>query len=151
MAFVYDSAARFNEAVVSNVDAIDGSLTAILAGSVAIAVFTIEKVVDVATLAERSAIVLLTSSIACCVAGYLVGFAGRASNRDGVRPRALVGDLTSRRLESVLGAVQDLIVASEMNLSVRVRKRFLAACGVAFLVAAVALVAIVRLEGGMVN
>lgn len=151
MAFVYDSAARFNESVVNNVDAIDGSLTAILAGAVAIAVFTIEKIATAVTPAERCALGFLAASIVCCSVGYLVGFAGKLSNRDGLRPRTLIGDLTSRRPESILGAIQDLIDALEVNLSIRMCKRILATFAVAFLVVAVVFVAVVRSEGGMVN
>jgi hypothetical protein len=151
MAFVYDSATRFNECIIGNLDAIDAALTGILAGAVAIAVFTIEKIIHVATLAERAAIVLLAASIACCAVGYLVGFTSRVSNRDGVRPRAFFGDLTMRPREAMLGAVQALIAASETNLSVRLCKRILAGCAVTFLVAAVVIVAVVQSEGGMVH
>jgi hypothetical protein len=151
LTFTYESAARFNELVIGNIDAIDGSLTAILAGSVAIAAFAIEKIVDAATLAERTAIALVAAAILCCSFGILVGLTGRVSNRDGVRPRALVADLTLGRTETILGAVQDLITASEMNLRVRFYKRSLAACAAGFLVVTVILVALIRLQGGMVH
>jgi FlaG/FlaF family flagellin (archaellin) len=41
--FAFDAAARFNERVVANVDAIDTSLTTILAGNVAVLVFTMQS------------------------------------------------------------------------------------------------------------
>jgi hypothetical protein len=46
--FAFEAAARYNEQTVANVDAIDTSLTTILAGNVAVLVFAIDKIKELA-------------------------------------------------------------------------------------------------------
>jgi hypothetical protein len=142
--FVYDAAARFNERLLSTIDAIDTALTAVLAGDVAVAVFTIDKIADFQLQRELAACALLSASIAACAAGYIFSFRPRGVNADGVRPRRFIADLAARHDESMIGAVEELLAAGEINVTVRSVKRILAGCAILFLLAAVIVVALAR-------
>jgi hypothetical protein len=142
--FVYGAAARFNERLLGTIDAIDTALTAILAGDVAVVIFTIDKMAVFEPQKEVTAVVLLGGSILACAVGYIFGFRPHGSNPDGVRPRIFIADLSASRDESMLGAIEELVAAGEINLTIRFVKRMLAICAIMLLLAGVVVVALAR-------
>lgn len=117
--FVYDVVTRFNESLVANIDAIDTAVTAVLAGNVAVAVFAIDKIREFHHATEFWAIGLLASSLLACVCAYVIGFPVGASKRDGVLPRFFVPDVIARQNAAIPTAVEAVIHAGEINLSMR--------------------------------
>jgi len=150
-AFAFDVVARFNAGLVANVDAIDTGLTAILAGIVAVVVFTIDKVRELHELEKWVALGLLCCATFACVIGYLVGGPRYGfGNRDGVRPSNFVPDFVRKPEAATTNAIQQLMDASEANLTVRLRKRTLAMLALVLLLAGVAVVTAARLYGNVV-
>jgi hypothetical protein len=147
--FVYDAVSRFNETLVGTIDAVDNSLTALLAGDVAVLVFTIDKIAVLQQVVEAVALGLLGTSIVAAVVGYVFGFRFGDGVADGVRPRHIVRDLAKRRDESIVGAIEQMIAAGDINLKLRSAKRILAAVSAVFLLAGLVLVLIARLTGGV--
>jgi hypothetical protein len=146
--FLFDVAARFNEALIGNIDAVDSALTAILAGVVAVAVFTIDKVRDFSVPDRWVALGLLGGATVACVLGYVVGVAWRGfENRDGVRPIRFIPDFARMADEATAEAIEQLAQACEMNLSIRLRKRLLAILALVLLLIGTAIVAVARLNG----
>ncbi|MBV8370616.1 MAG: hypothetical protein JO036_17025 [Candidatus Eremiobacteraeota bacterium] len=85
-AFAFDVVARANEALRANVDAVDSALTAILAGVVAVIVFTTDKLRDLPDPDRWIAGVLLGAATLTCALGYLIGVSWRGfGKRDGIR------------------------------------------------------------------
>jgi hypothetical protein len=148
--FAFEAAARYNEGIVANVDAIDTSLTTVLAGDVALLVLLIDKIKELAAGEAATAAVLMGLSTSVCVIAYAVGFSVRATKRDGARPRALIPDLMRRPDEAMTTAIVDLIRAGEDNLAVRFAKKSLALLAIVLLFAGAVLVALARLNGAMV-
>jgi hypothetical protein len=148
--FAFDAAARFNERVVANVDAIDTSLTTILAGNVAVLVFTIDKIKELARGQEAWAAGMMCLSTLACVVAYMLGFSGRASKRDGPRPRTFIADLLRRPDEALPAAIIDMMTAGEQNLTLRFFKKGLAVLAIVFLLASAIVVAFARAKGNMV-
>jgi hypothetical protein len=135
---------------VANVDAIDGALTTVLAGDVAVLVFTIDKIKELARGPEAWATALMLVSIVACVVAYALGFSGRASKRDGVRPRMFIVDLATGPDDALRTAVVDTVAAGEQNLTLRSLKKTLAVAAIVFLLAAAAVIAFARAKGSMV-
>jgi hypothetical protein len=148
--FVLEVAARFNERVVANVDAIDTSLTTILAGNVAVLVFTIDKIKELARGQEVWAIGMMCASALACVAAYMLGFSGRTSKQDGVRPRTFISDLLRRPDEALPAAIIDIMTAGEQNVTLRFFKKGLAVLAIVFLLASAVVVAFARVNGNVV-
>jgi hypothetical protein len=149
--FAFEAAARFNEAVGANVDAIDTSLTTILAGNVALLVLMIDKIKELATRETVTSAVFMGLSTAVCIVAYVVGFSFRASNRDGARPRTFIPDLARWRQRTMSTAIADLIKACEDNLAVRFVKKSLALSAIVLLLAGAVMIALARLDGNMVH
>ena len=141
---MYDAVARYNESIIATIDAIDTALVAVLAGNVAVIVFTIEKIAGPWSWKDSVAMSLLAGSILCCAVGYAYDLRPRVNRADGVRPRLLVADVAARADESIVSAVAELIDASEINLTVRFVKRVLTIVAIALLLAALAVVAVAR-------
>jgi hypothetical protein len=136
--FAFEAAERYNERIVANVDAIDSALTTILAGDVAVLVFTIDKIRELARGQEAWATALMFVSILACVVAYALGFSGRASKRDGIRPRRFIADLARGPDDALRAAVVGIVAAGEENLTLRFQKK------------ALAVVAFARAKGRMV-
>ena len=150
-AFVYDVAARFNERLIGNIDAIDTASMAVLAGNVAVAVFAMDKLTELRPQMESWTIMLLGTSMLACVVGYIVGFRFRAGDLHGVRPRRLIPDLMVRHDEAIIGAIEELMADGEMNMAVRSIKRILTIVAIVFLLAAVVVLSLARLAGVVVH
>ncbi len=149
--FVYDVVARYNEELVASVDAIDTALMTILAGSVAVLVFTIDKINELARAESACAIALTCTSTLLCVIAYTAGFPIRSSKRDGVRPRLVVPDMVDRPKKALADAILQLINAGERNLTIRFMKKGLAVLALVLLLAGVVLAAVARANGFVVN
>ena len=146
--FVFDAAARFNESLIANIDAADNVLTAVLAGVLAVAVFTIDKIRELQIPDKWIALSLLSAATCVCVAGYLTGIAWRGvGSRDGVRPKRFIPEFARRSDEATADAIRQLSEACEANLSIRRRKRLLAIVALVMLVAGTVVVAVARLHG----
>jgi hypothetical protein len=74
-------------------------------------------------------------------------FSGRASKRDGIRPRTFIVDLARGPDDALRTAVIDIVTAGEQNLTLRVMKKALAVIAIVFLLAAAAVVAVARAKG----
>jgi hypothetical protein len=148
--FALEVAERYNERIVANVDAIDTALSTILAGDVAVLVFTIDKIKELARGPEAWATALMLVSILACVVAYALGFSGRASKRDGIRPRMFIVDLATGPDAALRTAVVDTVAAGEQNLTLRFLKKALAVVAIVFLLAAAVVVAFARAKGSMV-
>lgn len=149
--FAFDVAARYNEGLVANVDAMDTSLTTILAGNVAVLVFTIDKIKELARVQEVGAIALLSASTLCCVIAYALGFPFRSSRREGIRPRSFLPDLVMRPKQALSGGVILLVNAGERNLAIHIVNKGLAVTAILFLLAGAVVVAMARAGGVVVN
>jgi hypothetical protein len=147
--FVYDAVARFNETLIGTIDAIDTALTATLAGDIALAVFTIDKIAELQPTTKLVAIGLLGASVLTAVAGYLFRF--RAGVVDGIAPVFLIGDISSRSEESVIGAIETLVYSSERNSLTRFVKRVLTALATLLMVTAVIVLGVARLTATVVH
>jgi hypothetical protein len=148
--FPYDVAARFNEGVVANIDAIDTALTTLLAGNVALLVLTIDKIKELAPREVAWAAALMCVSTSACVVAYVLGFSVRANKRDGLRPRVVIPDLTEQPKEALVAAISNLVSAGEHNLSVRQAKKCLAVLAILLLLTGVIVIAVARARGPMV-
>jgi hypothetical protein len=148
-AFFFDAVARFNEMLVGTIDAIDTILTAILAGDIAVVMFTIDKFQQLARSQAATTLALLAGSMLACAVGYLARVRGRM--QDGIEPRLFVTDATKRYDEALTAAIEDLVVSSEANLVVRFVKRVLAVCGMTLLIGAVVVLAVARFGGKVVH
>jgi hypothetical protein len=149
-AFSYSVAARFNERIVANIDAIDTSLTTILAGNVALLVLVIDKIKELAVMEAALASACMCVSTAVCVIAYVLGFSVHGSDRDGLRPRILIPDMTIRPKEALITAVFDLMSAGEDSLSMRSRKKGLAVLAIVLLLAGAVVIGFARAKGSMV-
>lgn len=149
-AFSYSVAARFNERIVANIDAIDTSLTTILAGNVALLVLAIDKIKELAVMEAALASACMCVSTAASVIAYVLGFSVHGSDRDGLRPRILVPDMTVRPKEALIAAVVDLMSAGEANLSMRSRKKGLAVVAIVLLLAGAVVIGLAQAKGSMV-
>jgi hypothetical protein len=149
-AFIYDTAARFNERLAANIDAIDTSLTAIIAGDVAVLIFAIDKLTEFHPLATWSAIVLLSASILVCAVGYVLGL-HKADEGDGLRPERVVQDLATNPKKAMVQAIADMVLATEVNYSTRLAKRTAMVIAIVFLCTAAIVVALDRFDIGMVS
>ena len=144
-------AARFNETLLANVDAIDMGLTAILAGIVAVDVFTIDKVRELREPEQWIALSLLAGAMLVCIAGYFFGIPWRGfGNRDGLLPSSFIADFVRDPVDATADAAQQLAKAGEINLTVRLWKRILTAIALALLIMGVAVVTLARASGKVV-
>jgi hypothetical protein len=149
--FAFDVVERFNAGLVANADAIDTGLTAILAGIVAVVVFSIDKLRELHQLPTSIALGTLFFATLVCIIGYRIGGSRHGlKNRDGVRPSSFLPDFARNPEEATANAIQQLVNASEANLSVRSRKRSLAMIALVLLLMGVAVLTAARLAGNMV-
>jgi hypothetical protein len=149
--FAVDVAARFNEMLLANVDAIDTGLTAILAGTVAVVVFTIDKLRELQEPETWIALGLLAGATIACILGYSIGVPWRGfGNRDGIRPSLFIPDFARHASSATTTAARQLTKAGEINLTVRLWKRMLAVVALTFLIAGVTLVALARFNGKVI-
>jgi hypothetical protein len=96
--FLYDTVARMNETVVANIDTADLALLAVVGGTLAVLVFGIDKLRELAPPWEIFAYWLLGASVAVCTSGYLIGF---GSQREPMEPGSFAAVFSdSRRRQS---------------------------------------------------
>jgi len=145
-----DISARYSEAIVSNIDAIDTALIGILALPVAFGVFAVDKIQELHQPYESTAVGLLTFSALVSFTGYGWGFLIRGGHhgiRDGVYPRSFLAQYTSRGSDAIREAIGALNDAGDQNAAIRRTKRWIALVAlILFLVAAVTVFA-ARLTG----
>jgi hypothetical protein len=149
--FVYDVVTRFNESLVGNIDAIDTAVTAVLAGNVAVAIFAMDKIRELHRVEECWANGLLAGSVLACVCAYVIGFPAGASKRDGVSPRFFIPDVLARQSAAISTAIEAVIRAGEINLSVRLWKRGLVVAAILLLLAGGVVVALARLGSNLIG
>ena len=149
--FVYDVVTRFNESLVANIDAIDTAVTAVLAGNVAVAVFAIDKIRELQHVEECWAVGLLSGSLLTCVLAYVIGFPLSASQRDGIPPRIFIPDLIARQGSALSSAIEGVMQAGEVNLTVRLWKRALVVVAIFLLLGGGVVVMLARLSGNVVQ
>ena len=150
-AFVYDVVTRFNESLLENIDAIDTAVTAVLAGDVAIAVFAIDKIRELHRAEEYWAIGLLFGSVLVMPLSYASASPSARAERDGVKLRPFVADVIIRYDAAFSNAIETVMRACELNLTVRFSKRALVLAAMIFLLAGVVVVALARLGGNVVR
>lgn len=115
-AFAFDVAARFNASIIANIDAIDTALTAILAGVMAVIVFTVDHLHDVHAAETLTALALLAAAAVVCVAGYVIGFPWRGPRfSDFVSPVPFVPDFAQQPGVAAANAIRHLTVAGNHN------------------------------------
>jgi hypothetical protein len=149
--FAFDVAARFNASIIANIDAIDTALIAILAGVVAVMMFAIDKLGDVQARETVTALGLLSAAAVVCVVEYAFGFARRGLRiRDFVLPSLFIPDFAQQPGIAATNAIRHLMVAGNLNLRLRWRKRMLAVCALALLLAGVAVIAAARLHAKVI-
>ena len=148
--FVYDTAARFNERLAANIDAIDTSLTAVMAGDIAVLVFAIDKLTTVHPLHVWWTIALLSGSILVCSLGYVLGL-HNADEADGLRPQHLVPDLIANRKQAMADAIADMVLATEINYGTRLAKRTAMVFAIVLLCTAAIVVALDRFGVAVVS
>lgn len=150
-AFVYDVVTRFNESLLGNIDAIDAAVTAVLAGDVAVGVFAIDKIRELHHAEEIWAVGMLSSSLVACVLAYVIGFPIGPRRRDGVNLRPFVADVIMRDNAAISNAVETVMRAGELNLTVRLWKRTLVVAAMLLLLVAGIVIALARLGGNVVQ
>jgi hypothetical protein len=148
--FVYDAAARFNERLVSTIDAIDTSLTAVMAGDVAVLVFAIDKIRELDPVGVWWAIAFLAASTMACAGGYVIGLP-RTNQGDGLRPRDLIPDLLAKPHEAMTGAIADMVAAGEVNTALRLMKRVAVVIAMLLMFTGAILAALARFGGNVVR
>lgn len=149
--FAYDVVARANEALRANVDAIDTALTAILAGVVAVIVFTADKLRDLPDPDRWIAVMFLGGATLSCVLGYVIGVSWRGfGKRDGVRPATFIPDFLRHADLATADATKQLVKAGEVNFIVRLWKQIFATAALSLLLAGVAVVTLARLHAKVV-
>lgn len=151
--FAYDVTARFNEVLIANIDATDNALMAILAGTVALGVFAIDKLRELAPESERVVLALLGASALSCLIAYTMPLppfrAFRA--RDGIRPKYFIPDFTEDPQEVTMRAIKQLTRSSEANLGIRQAKKIGAVLAILLLLAGAGVLTMVRVRGNMVS
>lgn len=143
-----DISARYSEAIVSNIDAIDTGLIGILALPVAFGVFAVDKIQELHQPFEGIAIALLTLSAFVSFVGYGWGFLIRGGHygiHDGIYPRSFLAEYTSRGSEAVREAIGGLNDAGDQNASIRFTKRWIAVLALILFLGAAATVFAARL------
>jgi hypothetical protein len=149
--FAFDVAARFNASIIANIDAIDTALIAILAGVVAVIVFSIDQLHDVHAAETLIALALLATAAVVCVTGYVIGFPWRGPRfSDFVSPALFIPDFAQQPGVAATNAIRHLMVAGNLNLRLRWRKRLLAVGALALLLAGMAVVAAARLHAKVI-
>jgi hypothetical protein len=144
-----DITSRYNESVVSNIDAIDTALVAILALPVAFAVFAVDRIRDLAEPWESLAIAFLLLSTLGASIGYAWGvFIGGRRNgiQDGMIPRRFLLDYAIRGASAVVDAIHAVTAAGEQNSRVRLTKRVFASGALLFFLAGATTVFVARLS-----
>ena len=146
-----DITSRYNESVVSNIDAIDTALVTILALPVAFAVFAVDKIRDLAEPWESLAIAFLL----LCALGASIGYAwgvfigGRRNGiQDGMIPRRFLLDYAIRGPSAIVDAIHAVTAAGEQNSRVRLMKRVFAGGALLFFMAGATTVFVARLGPG---
>jgi len=147
--FVYDVVARFNEAVVQNIDALDNAFLALVAGATAIAVFTADKIYELAPTEEHWALVALGCSALLCFLGYASSYWKTANGSPD--PRRFVEEFGTSPTDATLRAISETMQVSSRNLAVRSVKRALAFAAMALLFASTVVVLLARAHGSMVQ
>lgn len=148
--FLLSIAVSFNQAVLSNIDAIDSALIGVLGATVAFAVLTVDKIRELPAVPRWIAITLLAFSGLVSLIGYADGFVGR-STRDGPRPALFVPDFTLYGLKAVARAIRETVRRSEENLNIRRRKRIVALLAIGLLIAGAVVVTYARLGEPVVS
>jgi hypothetical protein len=150
--FAYDVAARFNESLIASNDLTGNVLMAILAGSVAVDVFAIDKIRELAGITEWIALVMLGCSAAACMFGYALSFPWTKAFdiRDGTRPERFISDFADNPGAATVRAIVELTKSGEANLRIRRVKKMYAIVALTLLVAGAVVVALARLSGKVV-
>lgn len=121
-----------------------------MAGDIAILVFAVDKLAEFYPLRVWWAIAFLTASILVCAFGYVAGLP-RANEGDGLRPGRLVADLVAKPNQAMIDAIADMVLASEVNHSVRLLKRVAVVLAIVLLATGAVIVALARLGGSVVR
>jgi hypothetical protein len=117
-----DVAARYNEALLANVDALDVALIAILGVDVAFAVFAIDKLQRLDCRTEWSAITCILFSACLCMLGY----ACTLWVYDNIAPEPLIADYRERGEAAMSAAIGALARRGRQNALIRGTKRIFA-------------------------
>jgi hypothetical protein len=151
--FVYDVTARFNEALIANIDATDNALMAILAGSVALGVFAIDKIRELAPESERIVLALLGASAFSCLIAYTMPLPLFRAFRtqDGIHPKYFIPDFTDDPQGAMMRAVKQLMRSGEDNLAIRRAKKIGAVLAILLLLAGAGMLTMARVRGNVVS
>lgn len=148
--FAYDVTARFNEVLIANIDATDNALMAILAGIVALGVFTIDKIRELAPQSERVVLALLGTSALSCLIAYTMPLP-LFRTQDGIRPKYFIPDFTEDPQGATMRAVRQLSRSGEANLAVRRAKKIGAVLAILLLLAGAGMLTMARVRANVVS
>jgi hypothetical protein len=141
--FLYDAVVRMNEAVVGNIDTVDLALLAVVGGALAVLVFSIDKVRELAPPFGTFSYWLLGASVAACIVGYLTP----GSPREPIDPMSFTVAFTEQPDDATSVAIKDAVYAFNANVRIRFVKRISVATALVSLVAGTAVVALARSAG----
>jgi hypothetical protein len=141
--FLYDAVVRMNEAVVGNIDTIDLALLAVVGGALAVLIFSIDKVRELAPPLGTVAYWLLGASVAACIVGYLAP----GSPREPIDPTSFTVAFTEEPDDATSVAIKDAVYAFNANVRIRFIKRICVATALVSLVAGTTVVALARSAG----
>jgi hypothetical protein len=139
--FIYDVIARTNEGVVSNIDAADLALLAVLTAIAAVVVFGIDKIRELVPFWERTSYLLLAGSVVACVRGYLIGI---FKIREPIDPRRFVIDFATDPEKTTANATRGTMNAYYLNVLDRKAKRIAVAVALGLLVLGTIVIAVAR-------
>ncbi|MBV8371589.1 MAG: hypothetical protein JO036_21975 [Candidatus Eremiobacteraeota bacterium] len=145
--FLYDAVARINEAVVANIDTVDLSLLAVIGGTLAVLVFGIDKIRELAPPWAIAAYWLLGGSVTVCAFGYLIGF---GSPRESTDPESFTVAFAEYPGETISVAIKDTARAYRDNARIRLLKRVGVVTALALLIAGTVVIALARSIGAVV-
>ena len=121
-ALLIDVAARYNEALLANIDALDVALVAILGVDVAFAVFAIDELQRLDSRTAWSAITCILFCAGLCMLGYVC----TVWVHDDIAPEPLIADYQERGEAAVSAAIDALARRGRQNALIRGTKRILA-------------------------
>ena len=145
--FLYDTVARMNETVVANIDTTDLALLAVSGGAMAVLVFGIDKVGELAPPWEAWAYCFLGSSVVACTIGYLIGI---GSPREPGDPASFTAASIENPDQAIAVAIRDVAQAYGLNAGIRLRKRIGIVAALTMLIAGTVVIALARSLGAVV-
>jgi hypothetical protein len=140
--FLFEVVARQNEAIVHNIDALDGALIAVVVGTIAIALFAADKWFDLNPNLRFAAFCFLSESAVAALLGYSAISFTKEETIDDAAFRFFVIDFAKSPLGATSSAIAGLTHSAKANMVARRYKQtFIIIATVLALIAAAVIVA----------